>query len=190
MEVIEFLHNQTFLAIVAVIGTLITVISLIISFILARRSSFKVEPVLCFYHTNEISKLSSYNQNISILYQGLEVTEVTSTLIRFWNKGKRPLKKDDIPLNDTLKFSFTNDNPSINSQIKILDSKILKVSKKSSNIKISRNNVVNLLDFTFDFIDYQEGIVLEVQHTGDINTNVNLVGTILGPKSKLKMNVF
>jgi len=72
-------------------------------------------------------------------------------------------------------------------ELEILDFGIIKVSKQSLNFKIETQINSNAIRMDFDYLDCNDGVLYEVQHTGDHNTIAELAGVILGPKRKTKV---
>ena len=75
----------------------------------AIKTQLQIELHIIYIHRKEISKISGINRKIKVLYGESEVDRVTTTTIAIWNKGRKPLKREDVPQNDPLiisKFQF------------------------------------------------------------------------------------
>jgi hypothetical protein len=178
----NFIINQNLLSIV---GIAFGVIGIIVSVIMTLKSRVRVELYLLYESIPEIRKLSDKNRKIKVTYNNTPVDQVTTTLIWLINKGKKPLKREDIPQNDPLTINFISAQNS-EEEIEILDFKVVKVSKESSNFNLSvqpKNTII----LNFDYIDYMEGALFEVQHSGHKLTLLKLGGVLLGPKRNPKI---
>lgn len=130
-----------------------------------------------FYRTyREIEKLSPEDDsNIQILYKSKNVDRVFTSYLWLWNKGKKAINASDIPpqSNLLLRLKDKQHNPNI------LDYRILKTSRDEVNFRITSASK-NEFSVAFDFLDYNDGAVMEIQHTGSYDTEIETDGIILG----------
>jgi hypothetical protein len=185
--------DNTFLAILAIVGTIFGISGIILTTIFFIKSKIRIIPIISYHNRNEVSKLSNANRKISVLFKNNQVPQVTTTVVWFWNKGKKPLKRDDIPLNEQITiffeyFRYSDKELNTDEEINILDFNIIKTSRNSSNVKLIQGEMPNSLILDFDYFDNDDGVVFEVQHTGDANTTLRMDGVILGPKKKIKIH--
>ena len=140
------------------------------------------------YYENDtqISKLSNENRKINVTYDYKEVDTVTLTTIKFWNTGRRAIRREDIPVDEPLQFRFEDDGNSV----QILDFNILKTAPGTGDFKIDYAEDYSGLILNFDYIDTDGGVVVEVQHTGGEHTAMEMTGRILGPKTPFKINSY
>jgi hypothetical protein len=157
-------------------GFVIGVIGIILSVYLYQKALEKKEP-RCFYRTyREIEKLSSSgDSNIQILYKSKDVDRVFTSYLWLWNKGKKAINQSDIPPQSNISIVL-NDKEH---HSRILDYRILKASRDEINFRVTSVND-NKFSFAFDFLDYNDGAVIEIQHTGSYDTEIGTEGIILG----------
>ena len=182
-DFMNLLLDQTLLSI---LGLLVGFIGILVSIIVSVRSRIRVEPYILFENIPELTKLSEANRKITVNYAERVVGQVTTTRVWFLNKGKRPLKRDDIPTNDPLSIEILNPKD-VQTEVEILDFAVLKVSKQSSNFYLIPSQSKRTLKLDFDYVDSQEGVLFEIQHTGLTKCELKLNGVILGPKSVPKI---
>ncbi len=183
-----FLNPMT----LTIISLLFGLIGIIVSVLVTLKSRVRIEPCLYYENVREVSKISDTNRKVTVSYKGKEVNQVTTTRLWFWNHGRKPLKREDIPANDQLVLTLKNavdEKPHGENKKdpEILDFGILKVSRGSLNFKIEPREKSNDMKIDFDYLDYNDGAFYEIQHTGDLRTRIELNGAILGPKRKTKV---
>lgn len=170
------------------VPNIVAFLSLLVAVITARYAfRNRIQLRILFTNIREIGKLSDSNRKIKVYYENQEVVQVTTSKAWFWNRGKRPLKREDIPENDPLRILIKGRN---DREITILDFKVLKTSNDSSNFELQRTTQPNVLDLNFDYIDSQGGAFFEIQHSGNENVTLDIAGVILGPKGKTKAKKF
>jgi len=109
--------------------------------------------------------------DIKVLYRDAEVPRLTSSTIWFWNAGKTTVRGEDIVRIDPLRFRFGG---------KVLNVGVEKVSREAIQITIETpDERRDTVDCGFDFLDPDDGAVLEVLHSGAA-TAPKCEGTIRG----------
>ena len=165
------------------IGVAFGIISVGLSVYLYRKSKESKDPLLHYRTYRDIIKLSSTdNPNIRIHYKSEEVDRVFTTYVWFWNAGKRPINRADIPPQAGLRLQLTDPSQ----KLAILDYRIIRPSRDAVNFTVSRVDDTSLA-LQFDFLDYQDGVVIEIQHTGSYRTTVTLEGIVLGAPEGVKI---
>lgn len=162
------------------IGTLIGIIGLIIAFatyLLTRKRT------ILSYGAQGISLIGTSDAKLSsdltVQYKGIDVPRLTKSIIVFWNEGENTINSSDIVPSDLLYIDVGE------------NSKILSVSTaKSSRLVTQIDCQINVLDsskarLNFEYLDPQDGGVIEVLHTGE-NKLIKLSGTIKGQPSGIK----
>jgi hypothetical protein len=165
------------------VGLIIGLVGIILSIYLYQKTVEKKEPK-CYYRTyRDIHKISSegHSSSIKIFYKTEEVERVYTTYVWFWNKGKRPISRSDIPTSDNLVISLSDDKESP----RILDFQVLKVTRDSINFSVSKKDDFSLT-IGFEYLDHNDGVVIEIQHTGSYSTKVEIKGVILGTPEGVK----
>ena len=66
--------------------------------------------------------------------------------------------------------------------MQVLKPRIIKPSRNVVNFKVNQINK-RTLEITFDFLDQNDGAIIEIFHTGTRNVKFNVVGTIKGVPS-------
>jgi len=127
-----------------------------------------------YYKTEEvISETDQFANDMQIHFKQEQVSRVSISKIGLVNVGKEPIDQTDIKNTDhKLKVTFGND-------VRILqEPRILKKSRKEIDIQVAGGD--RELSLPFNLLDYRDGAVVEVVHTGNKNTKIDIDGVIIG----------
>ena len=127
-----------------------------------------------YYKTEEIiSGTDEFADDIEIHFKQEKVTRVSITRIGLVNVGKEPIDRADIKnIDHKLKVTFDSD-------VRILqEPRILKKSREDIDFQVAGGD--RELSLSFNLLDYRDGAVVEVVHTGNKNTKVDVGGAIIG----------
>lgn len=122
-----------------------------------------------------------------ILYRGNAINDLTVTRVAMWNSCSRELNHTDIA--DIKPLTITSDDGT-----EILDARIIKNSNQSNNFTVNQKSSHDV-EVQFDYMDKQDGIVVQILHTGSarhfslsgllkVNEDLSLSGSIKGGKLK------
>lgn len=141
-------------------------------FLLSRKQK---RPYWTYRNNYIIGKTGEGISGIRILFSDKEVKQVTASKVFLWNKGRDAIKEQDIPKSDLVRLVFPK-------KIEILDIKLLNKSRDSISVELEKidteqNHIINC---NFNFLDKNDGFVLEILHTGGRDTQIEMAGTILG----------
>lgn len=112
-----------------------------------------------------------------ILYSGQPICDLTVSRFAIWNSGNRVLNSSDIV--DTKPISIMSDD----SGPDILAASVIKCSEESDAFIVTKKSN-HCAEIKFDYVDKQDGVVIQILHTGSVN-NITVSGLIKGGK-KLK----
>lgn len=167
---IELILNNPFLQLIIVI---VTVVGFPCTLFFGLRNPSKRQ-FSCVTHFSSIIKSGqSALTKLNILYENNQVTSVSSSIFTLWNSGKIDIRSSDMAMGKELKVIGNN-------KTKILDARILKVSDESNAFYVNKNEN-NEVEISFDYVNENEGVVLEVIHTGNQNS-LNIDCKIKGGK--------
>lgn len=117
---------------------------------------------------------------LQLLYQNKAIDNLTITRFAIWNSGNRVISSDDIVAVKPLTLACHNN------ETKILDATIIKQGEPTNMFKTIRAEEDKFI-LDFDYIDKQDGIVLQVLHTGP-SINLELECKIKGGKNLKHLN--
>lgn len=159
------------------LGFLIGILGIILSIYYYELSKREKEPTFIIDPIKfEILKSSSTHlAPIKILtLDSSEIKDdVTSLTFYFWNKGKEPLKSEDL---------LTDINFYLNNNAKIIDFKILKSSRDVCKIKLLKQSS-DSLKLDFKILEENDGFTGQIIFEGSEQTRLKIAATIIGVKN-------
>lgn len=110
---------------------------------------------------------------VEILYRGQRVENLSLSKLALWNRGNDTINATDIAPTDPLKIVLSD-------SYKLLAAEIIYVKTKANNFSILQDLEKGEIKIDFDYFHTNEGVMIQIYHTGKSNNDVNLVGTIKG----------
>lgn len=161
----ELLNNQTLLKIIpivlAVIGTIFTIIRTL-------KKQDSIRPV--FIKRSTLLIRDTGVDDLKIEYKGQKTSNFTITNVVIWNAGKKTIFDKDVASTDIIKISVKND-------VKIFDAKIIKDSIPQNKFEKKFIQEENIIEITFEYMDYNHGVVIQVCHDGVNSNDIEVTGT-------------
>jgi len=125
--------------------------------------------------TNLIKGYSSLFEKLEIQYGEKKIENLTVSKVAFWNNGNETIDGKDIAIPP---FILPTDKTST----KILDTKIIKISTVGNRFEIHKKIDSPFLVLKFDYLDPQQGAVIQIIHTGVSVLPLIMRGEIKGVK--------
>lgn len=145
------------------------------------KSIIKKEPIYILRTFSLITNSFNKIPCISIKHDDKEIKDLSITRIAFWNNGKATIDINDIAKKNPLKFI-------IDKKYEILNAEILYCKNSANDFKIGIDK--NEINVSFEYIDHNEGIILQIYHTGRGNDDITIQGNIKSVKRiKRKNNI-
>lgn len=169
-NIIKAIINNPWIILLIMMGT---PVGIIITVILYRKNINRVSIKFSYqnYCLIEAFKQKINGLNIKYLNNNIETLNVTRYI--FWNNGNEAIRCTDIPTNDNF-FIEINDNDLI------LDATILNVSNPSNNISINLSDNNKRIFINFDYLDKQDGFILQIFHNSSSVNPFYINGSIIG----------
>lgn len=155
------------------IGCIFAVVALIGMFVLYIKGKKIKLPYYIIRSINIVKDYASRIESLELLYSGQKIENLTITKIAFWNGGRDTIDKSDIAPADPLAIRIKGD-------AKILDTRIIFEKNPANKFSIILSTDQTYVTSNFDFIDKDEGVVIELIHTGKSNKDIEFTGTIKG----------
>ena len=151
--------------------TLVLAISGIVFTIYYYYKSKKVKiPTYVVRTINLVREKIQKIETVQILYSGEKINNLSISKIAFWNEGRETINFKDVAKSNSLRVV-------IEKEFNILDCEVLyqKNPANDFNVKVSEDN--KRIDISFDYFDFEEGIVLQIFHTGNANSDIKMTGS-------------
>jgi len=121
-------------------------------------------------HSFKVLELRVGDMPLKMLYADQEIERLTATKIAFWNAGRSTINSQDVPEPITVQ---------VKDRCKILNARILQVKNPVNNFHIPSYTQTNVPLF-FNYVDKDEGAVIQILHTGESSKDIEIRGTIKG----------
>ncbi len=155
-----------FIFVTALLGIVLTII-------FGLKSLKRKYPRIEMKSSNLIDHFISKYKGLKIKLNDHDCENMTVTKIAFWNKGRDTINNSDITTIDKLIIK-TNDG------VKMFAAEIIKTVNKANNFKIYQINNFSEVSFDFEYLDKNEGAVIQIIHSGKDSGDLTINGTIKG----------
>lgn len=156
-----------------VVGIVIAFLSIIISIVIYIRSKRIKNPIYATRTYNLIQEKIQKIKDVNITYKNNDINNFSISRVAIWNSGKETINRVDIASGDKLRIIPV-------SGVKLLDAQIIYEKNSINKFSLNLENVEKEILINFDFFDFEEGIILQVFHTGKSGNDVEIHGTIKG----------
>lgn len=112
-------------------------------------------------------------EGLNIEFFGNPIPNLTITKLALWSSGNESIQKHDIPTSNPLSIVALNN-------VTILEAKIIYEKNKHNSLKINIPSDSKKINIDFEFLDSEDGCVIQVLHTGSSSDDITLDGTIIG----------
>jgi hypothetical protein len=173
MALFEILQHPLFGTGLNLLGIILGVLSVIVGYVQYRLRQREKKPLWSIKHINLIQDYSSRIPGLSIKYGDESIEALSVSKIVFWNAGSETIRGDDIADADPLAILLPNN-------ARLLDASITATNSKPSRFRLYTKPEINGSFLTFDFLDRNNGVVVQLIHTGVMANDINIAGTIMG----------
>jgi hypothetical protein len=108
---------------------------------------------------------------LEVTYKGHKVDNLTVSKILFWNNGYDTIDSADIVSTDPLRIDSVN---------QILDAVIIKTNNSSNQIIAAIGVDGASVNIAFDYLDKNDGAIIQVVHAGKSSNDLSLKGKLKG----------
>lgn len=183
MIIIDSIFQNPIFSIIGIIGGIASVIGIPLAIIIPKKLA-KHNPKYTILSKTIRKKDFTNNTFVKIQSNGKDVPTLTISKIAFWNNGAS-LRPSDIAPNAPICIKTKKND------IEILEfQKVFSENKNNiRNIQISKDS--KSITFDFDFFAKNEGMVLNVFHTGNSSKDIEVDGSLINGEhvTKSKKNV-
>ncbi|WP_165235860.1 hypothetical protein [Aquisphaera insulae] len=179
MNLTSIIQNPWFAISGWIIGA-ISVVATVITYVMSKREK---RLVYCVTSSMIMSNLQSRLPSLRITYEGHgePVTDLTVSRMVIWNAGKDTIKREDTVKNSPLTILCKRG-------VHVLDVDVHSVSSIASNIDVKLNRDKTAIHLSFLFLEHDDGVSLQIVHTGVGSGDVFLLGHIIGAGEPRRVN--
>lgn len=163
------------------VSFIIALIGIILSIYFFQKSKKNKKPIYLNRTINLVKENIHKIDTVQITYNNAPISNLSITKIAFWNDGRETINSSDIAQNDNIKVNISD-------EFQILDAEIIYQKKPSNDFRIKVNEDFKTINIEFDYFDFEEGIVLQVYHTGNDSSDLHISGTVKSVKNIIKKN--
>lgn len=152
------------------IATILSITLGLIGILVTYKYSYKEK--VPKYAIRNITLVSGSFPDLEVHYKGHgpDIPNFSVAYIAFWNAGKETIdKKDIVELGIKIKEGSV-----------FLDTTVIQMNKPETKFRCSMSKDKNYISLTFDYLDYNQGAVIEILHTSTSIRDIQLTGTIKG----------
>ena len=157
-------------------GDLIGLIGLLVGAIgvwIALKGIKRKLPRYSIRSMNLIEDRISSIDSLQMRYGGEAIRNLTVSEITFWNAGRDTIQHDDIPEADPPRITVVG-------EARILRAVVLERSSEANQAMLQLLPDQQTVRIVFDYLDQNEGIVIQVLHTGLSEEDLEFNGSIKG----------
>lgn len=170
LKISELLTENPWMSALSFFLALLGIILAIFFFIKSRRTK---EPRYAILSTNLMRDFTSRLEALEMTYSGERISNLTATKLAFWNNGKDTINGSDIASADPLMVK-------VKDEYNILDSSMLYAKNAANQFSIDPSDDGTHVLIQFDYLDADEGGVIQLLHTGKSSDDIEVCGTIKG----------
>jgi hypothetical protein len=172
--------NQWFVVIAAVC----TMVSVPLTFYFYLKSKRAKLPRYAIRSNNLIKGTKNVIPAVTIRFagHGEAIDNLTVSKVIFWNAGRDTIKKRDIITPPGIIVQAKNG-------CTILDAEIVHRTTPENEFEVTKAQDKSQLRVTFKYMDRNEGVLIQVFHTGVKDDDIEVLGKIMGAGSPVKLYI-
>jgi hypothetical protein len=167
-NIINFLNANPWLNLIFLILAIVSIIVSVSLYFRSRKEKILVYMTKSF---NLIHNSVVRIPGLSIKYEDNNIDNFTLTKVAFWNKGRGTISNIDIAPMDRVGIYPKED-------VAILSAAITYKTRDSNNFSLEK--LQNGIIVNFDYIDFHQGVIIDVYHTGQDIDSFIIKGTVKG----------
>lgn len=156
-----------------IISFLVGIAGIILAFVFYVKGKKEKCPVINSQMISIVNPGLTKLKNLEISFAKVPINSLSLSKLAFWNAGKESIRKSDIAAANPILLK-------VNDDVTIYDFEI-SYQTPSNNFRAIRIDE-HTIQIDFDFIDYNDGVVLKVFHNGFSGNQMKVQGRIIGAK--------
>lgn len=155
------------------LSQIVGLLGLILACAFYFRSKRDKEPYWSLYTTNLSTDQSGASEALNIQLAEERASYLSISRLAFWNHGRLTIDSADLVAADPLRIKTKN-------KLRIHGARLIYNNNIASGISISLQKETNAVLLTFDYLDHDQGFVVEIIHEGAKSDDLIVKGAIKG----------
>lgn len=151
------------------IGAALTVVSTVISIWFALRPTHRRRLAWTMTTTTLVRGEGHVGDGLMVHYRGTPVATLSVSKIAIWNDGKAAIRREDLSRTDPPRFEVRGN---------LMEARIVQDNHTASAFEL-KDLSHNAVGIEFAYLRPNDGVVLELVHTGTSSSDVDLVGEVI-----------
>jgi hypothetical protein len=160
-----------------VVSLLVTILSLVLAIVFFRRSRREKRPRYLLKQRTIIQNRQPLLPGLSVSFAGHEQPEITVAQITFWNAGADTIRREDIAQAKPLVIG-------VPAGVDVLAATVLRATEPANTFVVGTPrrspDRTTTIPFTFDYLDRDDGAVVQLVHNGADAARLSLDGVVKG----------
>jgi hypothetical protein len=156
-----------------IIGIAGIVAGILASYYFYLKARERIDPRYLLQYEPLVGSSSGAMRDVSVLYRDTEITNLNRCVLAIWNRGTRAITRDAVAENDKVRVCLPKGASA-------LGTGIAWVSRPAVNLSASASDTGSAVTIGFDFLDKDDGGVIEILYQGDPKLPPTLSGSIMG----------
>jgi hypothetical protein len=171
-HLLDFFNGNPVLNVVSLV---LAILGLVFTIYFYFKSKKNRNPTYVVRTINLVRENVKKIDTVAILYSGEKVKNLSISKIALWNEGKETINSGDVALNNSIKIK-------IKDEFEFLDSEILFQKNSANDFRIQLSEDNKSISIFFDYFDFEEGLVMQIFHTGNTSDDIFIDGKIKSVK--------
>jgi hypothetical protein len=164
-----------------IMSLVLAVLGILSAYYFYQKSLRERKPAYAVYTTVLIGGVQNVISDLQVLYRGQPVDEVSVSTVMFWNDGKETITKDDIA--DRIRFEPLNG-------VEILNAELVESLHPPNHFVVERATDGAKVWVDFDYLDFEQGALIQIVHTGMWGEVLKVEGSIHGVNEIKRMDSY
>jgi hypothetical protein len=159
---------------VNIISITVGIVGMILAVVFYNKQKKEKRPVYSLRTFYVAGKVTESPNKLEIRYDDKIIDVLCLTKFAFWNAGRETIRREDISVNEPLIIKSAEN-------VKIFDVE-LAFKTRPNSFEVSKIDE-HRISLSFDFIDLNQGVALNIYHNGFSRNDITCEGTLIGAKS-------
>lgn len=173
--------------IIQLVALLSGIIGLPVAFLTYRLSRKDKLPRYAYESKTLIEGIDSAVPGLQVVFEGVPQKRITVTDVYFWNGGRDTIRKADLTGDDPLRIECALGGEVLSATLIYATATSCGVSKPA--VIRPGEKLPTQIHFSFDFLDFNDGGVIQVVHTGPALQRLEVTGKIIGARKIQGTNI-